>query len=148
MHYAELLEFLQLLTTKPRLFVDRELVVISSEPLYSEKSKLNHRLKKNYIPVHNKLYEQDPSEYILQMVVLANEAMCAKLQSYKKDHFPGGKYHDPDPETQSVLSNLKDLKRAFRVQTGNEILMTSRKVMNIVINSECEANADLLCGSS
>ena len=82
------------------------------------------------------------------MVVLASEAMCAKLQSYKKDHFPGGKYHDPDPETQSVLSNLKDLKRAFHVQTGNEILMMSRKVMNIVINSEREANADLLCGSS
>ena len=44
--------------------------------------------------------------------------------------------------------DLKDLKRELRVQTGNETLMTSHKVMNIVRNSEREANADLLCGSS
>ena len=41
--------------------------------------------------------------------------------------------------------DLKDLKRPFRVQTGKEISMTSRKVVNIVINSEREAYADLLC---
>ena len=46
------------------------------------------------------------------------------------------------------MNMLKDLKCALRVQTENEILMTSRKVVNIVINSEREANADLLCGSS
>ena len=30
----------------------------------------------------------------------------------------------------------------------NRPIYVSRKVVNIVINSECEANADLLCGSS
>ena len=47
----------------------------------------------------------------------------------------------------SVYS-LKDLHHGVRVQTGKEILMTSRKVVNIVINSKREVNADLLCGSS
>ena len=40
---------------------------------------------------------------------------------------------------------LKDLYHGLHVQTGKEMLMMSR---NIVINSEHEANADLLCGSS
>ena len=46
------------------------------------------------------------------------------------------------------VHSLKDLHHGLRVQTGREILMTSRKVVNIVIKSEREANADLLCGSS
>ena len=44
----------------------------------------------------------------------------------------------------ALRANL--LNHGLRVQTGKEILMTSRKVVNIVINSEREANADLLCG--
>ena len=49
---------------------------------------------------------------------------------------------------QDKIPELKDLHHGLRVQTGREILMTSRKVVNIVINSERKANADLLCGSS
>ena len=43
-----------------------------------------------------------------------------------------------------AVTFLKDLVHG----TGRQIIMTSRKVVNIVINSEREANADLLCGSS
>ena len=43
---------------------------------------------------------------------------------------------------------LKDLTHALRTQPEDKSLMTSRQIVNIVINSERETNADLLCGSS
>ena len=43
---------------------------------------------------------------------------------------------------------LKDLTHALRPQPEDKSLMTSWQVVNIVINSEPKANADLLCGSS
>ena len=49
----------------------------------------------------------------------------------------------------ALLANrLKDLTHGLRTQPEDKKLMTPRQAVNIVINSEREANADLLCGSS
>ena len=50
-----------------------------------------------YVTVREKLYEShDSDESILFPLVLAvGTAMHSKLQSYKEDHLPGGRYFDP-----------------------------------------------------
>ena len=106
-HCLELMEFLQILTTKPSTMLDPEVLVFSSEPrLYSDSTKLNHRLFSNYIPVRKELHQGDKS-LLLSMVVAAGEAMSLKLQSYKEESLPGGQYFDPEPEVKSILSELQ-----------------------------------------
>ena len=41
------------------------------------------------------------------MTSLVGQAMSTKLQSYKCDHLPGGKYFKPDLKTQTILSTLQ-----------------------------------------
>ena len=94
----------------PESILDSEVLIFKSErSLYSDASKLNHRLTKAYVPVREKLYEShDSDEPILFPLVLAvSTAMHSKLQSYKKDHLPGGRYYDPDPDVKAVLSKLQ-----------------------------------------
>ena len=109
-HYEELLDFLELLTVEPKVLLDFEATVFKSElQLYSQSSKVNHRLKKSYLPVRNELYQSLDSDetFLLPMVCAAATAMSSKLRSYKQDHLPGGRYYDPSPEVHSVLSTLK-----------------------------------------
>ena len=109
-HYEELLAHLESLSVNPESILDSEVLIFKSErSLYSDASKLNHRLTKAYVPVREKLYEShDSDEPILFPLVLAvSTAMHSKLQSYKKDHLPGGCYYDPDPDVKAVLSKLQ-----------------------------------------
>ena len=108
-HYLELLEFFQLLITKPFTLLDLETVVFKSEPLLYSASKLNHRLTKKYVPVRLELYQgQDTDDSVLlSMVTAASNAMALKLQTYMEDHLPGGQYCDPNPEIKSILTKLQ-----------------------------------------
>ena len=94
-HYFDLLEFLQSLTTKPSILLDPDMLVFKSEPqIYSDSVKLNHRLASKYIPVRMELYqnEKEAGSLLLQMVTAASEAMSLKLQTYKEESLPGGEY--------------------------------------------------------
>lgn len=112
-HYEELLHFFRVLTVKPSVLVDHQTVVFVSEPcLYSNSSsdKLNHRLKKDYIPVRNELYKphKQVDDILFPMIAAAGKAMGIKLEMYMKDYLPGGRYHEnANAETQSILSELK-----------------------------------------
>ena len=109
-HYEELLAHLESLSVNPESILDPEVSIFKSEKsLYSDASKLNHRLTKVYAPVREKLYESHESdESILFPLVLAvGTAMHSKLESYMKDYLPGGKYYDPDPDVKAVLSKLQ-----------------------------------------
>ncbi len=109
-HYEELLEFFEVLITKPTALVDSETLVFKSEPLlYSESSKLNHRLTKRYIPVRRELqrHQENDGSFLYPMVIAAGTAMRDKLQTYMEDHLPGGRYYDPDPTVSAVLSKLQ-----------------------------------------
>ena len=109
-HYEELLAFLVLLTSEPKVLLDSEVRVFKSEPqLYSlsSSSKTNHRLNKKYIPVRKSLHEDLDDSIILPMICAAANAMSLKLQSYKVDHLPGGQYHNPSSEVHSVLSTIQ-----------------------------------------
>ena len=51
---------------------------------------------------------QDAYESLLSSLVRgASKAMSEKLKSYGQDHLPGGRYYDPDLETQAILSKLQ-----------------------------------------
>ena len=109
-HYKELLEFFDVVTTNPTALLGSETLVFKSEPrLYSESMKLNHRLTEKYATVRKELQQhQDSDRFLLfPMVIAASKAMQSKLQTYKKDHLPGGRYYDPDPQVSSVLSRLQ-----------------------------------------
>ena len=91
--------------------LDSEIPVFKSEPrIYSDTTKLNHRLASKYIPVRMELYQngKQVESLLLQMVVTASEAMCTKLQTYKAESLPGGEYFEPDSEeVKAVLSELQ-----------------------------------------
>ena len=71
-HYFELLEFLQSLSTNPSILLDAEILVFKSEPrIYSDSTKLNHRLASKYIPVRMELYQSEKQV----CVVTVSEAM-------------------------------------------------------------------------
>ena len=106
-HYVEVLEFLQNLTTKPSILLDPEILVFKSElRIYSDSMKLNHRLASSYRPVRKELH-QVAGSLLLPMIVAASEAMGLKLQTYKEESLPGGQYFEPNPEVKSVLSELQ-----------------------------------------
>ena len=77
--------------------------------MYGKFNKLNHRLQDKYIPVRNTLYEscENDESLLFPMVSAVSTAMHSKLQLYMKDYLPGGRYHNPDSRTQSVLSKLQ-----------------------------------------
>ena len=107
-HYEELLDFLQRLIDTPSLILNREQIVFPSEPrLYSNDKSLNHRLSSKYVPIHQMLYQDACETSLSSLIYGASKAMSEKLKSYKKDHLPGGRYYDPDLETQIVLSKLQ-----------------------------------------
>ncbi len=92
-HYEELLEFFDILITSPAALFDSETLVFKSELLlYSESSKLNHRLTKKYIPVQRELqrHQENDGSFLLPMVIAAGKAMRSKIQTYMEDHLPGG----------------------------------------------------------
>ena len=107
-HYKELLDFLQRLIDTPSLILNREHIVFPSEPrLYSNDKKLNHRLRSKYVPIQQMLYQDACNSSLSSLVHGASKAMSKKLESYKKDHLPGGRYYDSDLETQTILSKLQ-----------------------------------------
>ena len=109
-HYEELLNFFSTLITEPGRLLDSDMQVFKSESfLYGKFNKLNHRLQDKYIPVRKTLYEscENDESLLFPMVSAVSTAMHSKLQLYMKDYLPGGRYHNPDPRTQSVLSKLQ-----------------------------------------
>ena len=109
-HYKELLEFFNVLIMDPSALLDPGTLVFKSEPLlYSESSKLNHRLIEKYIPVRRELlHHQDSDRSLLfPMIIAASNAMQSKIQTYMKDYLPGGHYYDPEPTLGSILSKLQ-----------------------------------------
>ena len=57
-------------------------------------------------------------------------------------------YFRPGPRLLYAACSFKGYPSRSPCTSGKEFYTTSRKVVNIVINSEREVNADLLCGSS
>ena len=111
-HYEELLKFFEHLAAFPRLILDSEFSVFSSEPrLYSESVKLNHRIEVPYVAVRKELYEpvhgvSSNEALLLELTGAVAQAMRNKISSYKRDHLPGGRYFSPDETTESILSAL------------------------------------------
>ena len=68
LHYEQLLDFLQHCINDPARFLDRDLVVFKTEGIYSSDDKLNHRLKKNYRPVHEMLYSESCDSTLSSMI--------------------------------------------------------------------------------
>ena len=93
---------------KPPILLDPQILVFKSEPrIYSDSTKLNHRLASKYIPVRMELYQsgKQAESLLLQMVSTASEAMCT---TYKAESLPGGEYFEPDSEeVKVVLSELQ-----------------------------------------
>ena len=111
-HYGELLAFLQKLTENPMLLLDDSVCVFVSETrLYGESHKINHRLHKQYFSVrkslHDLQFEFTNEDMLLEMIEVVSKAMANKLEAYKKDHLPGGRYFAPDSKTNDVLSQLE-----------------------------------------
>ena len=106
-HYLELLNYLKLLSEKPRLILDPDMQVFSSEPRIYDDPKLDHRKGKNYIKVRERLYGSDSfDEVLFEMVKHAACAMANKLSEYKSDQLPGGKYWEPSAEVKRILQSL------------------------------------------
>ena len=109
-HYKELLDFLQRLIGTPSLILNREHIVFPSKPrLYSNDKKLNHRLRSKYVPIQQMLYQDACDSSLSSLVHGASKAMSKKLESYKRDHLPGGRYYDSDLETQIILSKTESV---------------------------------------
>ena len=103
-HYLELLNYLKLLSEKPRLILDPDMKVFHSEARIYEDPKLDHRKSKNYIKVRERLYATDSFDEILfQMVQHAAHSMVKKLSQYKCDQLPGGRFWEPTGEVKRVL---------------------------------------------
>ena len=111
-YYEELLKFLENLAAFPRLILDSEFIVFSSEPrLYSESVKFNHCTQVSYVAVRKELYDpvhgiSSNEALLLELAGAVAQAMRNKLSSYKCDHLPGGKYFSPDENMKSILSVL------------------------------------------
>ena len=69
--------------------------------------KLNHRLRSKYVPIQQMLYQDACDSSLSSLVHGASKAMSKKLESYKKDYLPGGRYYDSNLETQTILSKLQ-----------------------------------------
>lgn len=109
-HYHELLQYLEVISERPRLILDPDHKVYVSEPkIYNtdDECKLNHRLHKKYQPVRNRLYESDSFDdsLVLPMVQTASIEMADKVRKYKADQLPGGKLWEPSSE---IREKLKD----------------------------------------
>ena len=110
-HYHELLQYLELISERPRLILDPDHKVFVSEPkIYTcdDKCTLNHRLHKNYQPVRTRIYETDSFDdsLVLPMVATAAVEMANKVRKYKADQLPGGKLWEPSTE---IKEKLKDI---------------------------------------
>ena len=113
-HYGELVVFLESLTENPSLILESTSCVFTSEiRLYGNDKMVNHRLRKNYIPIRESLFEPNSipipinKQLLFDLIKVVGEAVVQKLKSYKKDHLPGGRYFSPDEKTREVLSSLE-----------------------------------------
>lgn len=107
-HYLELLEYLKLLVENPKLIIDPNYRVFTSEPKLYEDKKVDHRQRKNYLKVRTRLYTSDAyDEYMFQLVKKAADSMAKKLMDYKADQLPGGRFWNPaDNSLKNVLHSL------------------------------------------
>ena len=107
LHFLELLEYLQHLTTHPRLSLDPDQKVFTSKPrLYGENKLVNHR--QHNVPVREKLYTNDDCDEEITFPLIQSSAaeMAQKLKTYKADH-PGGRFWSPSTRMREMLMDLE-----------------------------------------
>ena len=107
-HYFELDNYLSEVIERPEIVFIQDYSVFSSEErLYSTDSKVNHRLKSQF--VYDSLFENlivDAS--ILQpLLVKGATSMEEKLCTYAADCLPGGRYWEPEENVKDILCQLK-----------------------------------------
>jgi len=93
-HYLEMKVFLDEVAKHPEITknVDHQ----SEDKLYAE-SKLNHRKHSSYLPVKDRLFQDDEWNMTLLYPLLKSGATCMKdkLCACTRNQLPGGKYWEP-----------------------------------------------------
>ena len=72
-------------------------------------AKLNHREHTPYHHISERLFEKDEWDDSMLLTRLSHgcKSMADKLLTYARDHLPGGRYWDPEPETKEILRKLE-----------------------------------------
>ena len=111
-HYLELKSWLQEIEQYPEVVMEKSYRVFQSESdtLYGSNKKLNHRLHKISLAVHERLLQTNENEASLLYPLLMAGAvkMKEKLCTYAANQLPGGTYWDQvDPKIREVLTELQ-----------------------------------------
>ena len=109
-HLKELLDYLTALSHHPRLCLDPDHQVFTSEAqIYSEDKKLNHRKHVKSTAVRKRLYRHDDfdEQYTFPLVERAAKYMAEKLRLYKADQLPGGRLWFPCDAVKKALAHVE-----------------------------------------
>ena len=108
-HLKELLDYLNTLSSHPRLCLDADLKVFRSElRLYGDDKIINHRNHAKSTAVRKCLYNHNDfdEQYIFPLVQRAAQYMAEKLRLYKADQLPGGKLWSPSDTVKAALAHV------------------------------------------
>ena len=86
-------------------------ISIGKKKLYGKDKNVNHHLHSPYEPIEEVVFSSNETDGLLLHTLLRSGAakMKAKLSSYARNQLPGGKYWEPESES-DVACVLKSLK--------------------------------------
>ena len=105
-HYLELRTFLEEVVAYPDRLLDHSTSVFTTEIRLHTDKKLNHRIKTKFI--YDSLFDTNniDLETTFPRIRAASASMLNKLNDYKKDQLPGGRYWHPTNEDKALLNSL------------------------------------------